>query len=277
MEGRLPSFIVIGAMKAGTTTLHGLLAQHPDIYMSREKELNFFTQAHNRRHGLAWYRQQFPTDLPLCGESSPLYASWPQHDGVPEAILAELPDVRLIYCVRDPISRAVSHFKHLMAVGEDLPPVDEGIFRDDIIIRSRYATQLDRYLEAGFPLERIHVVQAEQLKTDRAAVLEGIYSHLGVDASRAPEAFENDWHVSERKRVPTPRGRVIKQKIKPVVAGLPWSIRSYVDTAILLPFSRKMPSVKLSGETMDRLKALFSEETARLRSLTGHPFAGWSV
>ena len=67
----LPDFIIIGTMKGGTTSLHHYLSQHPEIFMSKQKELNFFIEERNRRRGLKWYESQFNGTERIRGEASP--------------------------------------------------------------------------------------------------------------------------------------------------------------------------------------------------------------
>ncbi len=106
----LPNLLVVGAMKCGTSSLHNYLARHPDIFMSAEKELNFFTGS-NSGQSLDWYKAQFPVDAPVRGESSQNYSKRhnPLFPGAAEAIKAVIPDTKLIYLVRDPIERYRSH------------------------------------------------------------------------------------------------------------------------------------------------------------------------
>ena len=74
----LPDFIIIGAMKCGTTSLHHYLSLHPDISVSRRKELDFFVAEENWARGLAWYESQFPDKGKVRGEASPKYTFNPR-------------------------------------------------------------------------------------------------------------------------------------------------------------------------------------------------------
>ena len=275
--GRMPDFLIIGAMKCGTTTLHILLGHHPDIFTSREKELHYFSREENLARGGAWYRAHFRTDAKLCGESSPSYAAWPHFDGVAERIVATLPDVRLIYCVRDPIARAISHYKDAMTKGYAVAPPDIALTKDVFIRRGCYATQIERYLAAGMPVERIHVVQSERLAEDRAGTVAEVLRFLGVEPRKMPGLPTRDANTSRRRRVPTVTGRRIKRAIAPAINGIPWSLRTHVEATLLAPFSRPMPAISISSETRERLVKKLAPEAARLRAITGMSFPGWSV
>ena len=284
-EGRLPTFVIIGAMKGGTTTLHAVLRTHPEIFMSREKELDFFAEARNLRRGEAWYRRQFRTDRPIRGESSPIYAAWPAHDGVPERMHDLLPDARIVYCVRDPVERAMSHYRHALAAGSkhalgadgDAPSIDEAILREPFLRQGRYGTQLRRYLAAGFPLERIHVVQSERLRSHRDAVVGDVLRFVGADPDGRFAGPREDWHASHRKRVPTPRGRRVKAAVAPVVKRLPWRVRGPAERLMLWPLSTPMPRTAIRPDTRERLREALAAEAEDLRALTGQPFDGWQV
>ena len=276
-RGRLPDFVIIGAMKCGTTSLHGMLGAHPDIFMSREKELHFFAEDMNLGRGEGWYRRHFRTARALCGEASPSYAAWPRHAGVPERMRALIPGAKLIYCVRDPIDRALSHYRHALASGAYRLPVDEGILREPFLRQGRYATQLERYLAAGWPEDRILVVEAEALRTQRKLTLEGILRFLDVDPGRRDVSRVPDRHVSELKRLPSDRGVRLKRGLEPALRHVPWALRTHVERTLLRPLSTPMPKLALRAETRDALRRDFADEAARLRARTGRDFSGWSV
>ena len=108
----LPNLIVIGAAKCGTTSLHAYLDEHPEIAMSREKELHFFVDRKNWGRGIEWYEAQFDASAPVRGESSPGYSAYPLYEGVAERMARVVPDAKLVYLVRDPVERVVSHYTH---------------------------------------------------------------------------------------------------------------------------------------------------------------------
>jgi len=186
----LPNFLVIGAQKAGTTALHQYLRAHPETLVSRPKELKFFLVEGNWGRGVDWYDQQFvvPPGRPeptAVGESSPDYTRFPRFAGVPERIAAVVPDVRLVYLVRDPVERIRSAYQHALANGVERRPIDVAVRNETSYLDdSRYAAQLDRYL-ACFDPAQLLVLDSGALRTDRTATLTRVASHLGID----PEGF----------------------------------------------------------------------------------------
>src|SRR5688500_4010417 len=111
-QAALPNLIIIGGLKCGTTSIHHYLGLHPEVQMSKPKELNFFVSELNWDLGIPWYKSRFDSRFPVRGESSPHYTNQPRFRGVAERIRDNVPDARLIYMVRDPISRILSHWRH---------------------------------------------------------------------------------------------------------------------------------------------------------------------
>ncbi len=161
----LPTFFIIGAPKAGTTSFHYYLNQHPQIQMSAVKEPSFFAPSSNppdaRRsiNRLDQYEQLFDPAVGVRGEASTNYAEYPFRQGVPERIKELVPEAKFVYLVRDPIDRTMSHYHHLVADGGERRSLEE-IFNDlsdprtPCICASLYALQLELYLR-DFPQERI--------------------------------------------------------------------------------------------------------------------------
>ena len=116
MSGRLPDFMLIGAMKSGTTTLHAYLSRHPGLFLCTPKEPGFFSRDERYARGLDWYRELFTDAQPeqLCGEASTCYSRWPHFENAAPRIAADVPGAKLLYITRDPVERAYSHYRHLM-------------------------------------------------------------------------------------------------------------------------------------------------------------------
>lgn len=191
-RGALPTFIVIGAMKSGTVSFHNYLDAHPEIGMSRPKETNFFSTPDHNGHDLRWYRKQFFGRGPQFGESTTWYTKRHERDGVAQRMHAQFPNLRLIYLVRDPVERAVTHFLHDISKGRVTPDDFDAVFADPTTTyfqSSRYAYQLEPYLEL-FGRDRILVITSEDLRDERVATLQRVFAFLGVDASFTTPTFD---------------------------------------------------------------------------------------
>src|SRR5688572_19406956 len=105
--GRLPDFVVIGSMRAGSTSLARYIGAHPSVYMPPKKELHFFDWNWDR--GLDWYRAQFRDATPgaIIGEATPIYIVYRE---AMERLAKACPEARLLVVLRDPVSRAYSHY-----------------------------------------------------------------------------------------------------------------------------------------------------------------------
>jgi hypothetical protein len=146
-----PDFIVIGAMKCATTTLHEQLAAQPGVFMSRPKEPNYFSDDETHARGWEWYSSLFRAANPgnLRGESSTHYTKLPTHALTVDRMVRALPDVKLIYLMRHPIDRLISHYVHEITCGRIRVALSQAIYRHpELIDYSRYAMQLRPFLEA---------------------------------------------------------------------------------------------------------------------------------
>jgi Sulfotransferase family len=203
----LPTFLVVGAAKSGTTSLHRYLAAHPEIAMSSEKEPMCF-EPPNWEERLAEYGALFEEDADVRGESSTAYSAYPWAPDVPDRVRSVIPDARIVYCVRDPIPRMLSHYAQ--NVWDKLPvrPFDE--LMDDLehpmnmpVWCSRFATQYERWAERFGP-ERILVLDQRDLDGDRVGTLTRVFEFLGVDPLFRSEAWNERHNTAEEHGIPKP-------------------------------------------------------------------------
>ncbi len=207
---KVPDFAVIGAMKAGTTSLHNYLNIHPDIYMSRVKEPGLFLDEspYMRANPMVhshWAMRQLTfrgyRGERLVGESSTYYSEAPTLGAeAPENMFAQAPDIRLIYMLRNPFDRIVSHYWHCIDFGIYQGSIDSVIATDDTFLqRSSYFYQISRYLRF-FPMERIHIAFFEDFVREPERVLAGIFAFLGVPSIRVERPNKRHNQSFSRKR-----------------------------------------------------------------------------
>ena len=289
-----PNLFLIGAMKSGTTTLHELLALHPEISMSEPKEPCYFVSPELLqnlwpemwRMGL-WkdasnYLALFK-DKPgarYFGESSTDYSKRPKIDGVVEKIAAFNPDARFVYIMRDPIERTLSHYWHMVEHrGELRAPLDA--IRDDphYLQVSHYADQLAPYIER-FGRERVYALTFEELKRDPQAAVRGVFAWLGVDADFVPQAIRAAHNVTPEQ---------VRQKR----AGMGWLQRlrhsalwdcvgRYCPPALrrigVSWVEKKIPRREADlRPVMDYLRPLQQAQTRSLEAQLGRTFEEWKM
>lgn len=179
---RLPSFVVIGAMKSGTSSLATYLGAHPGVTMSRPKEPNFFADPGNWDKGLDWYRELFPSDATIAGEATTRYTMSPLYVGAAERIHRIIPEARLIYLVRDPIERMRSMFVHQADKHQtSYRSLAEAIERDPTYLEiSRYGTQVRPYLDL-FEEGQILIFTTDELRDLPDAAMTRAFAHIGAD------------------------------------------------------------------------------------------------
>lgn len=221
---RLPDFLIIGAMKAGTTTLFRDLMAGGQVFFPIDKEPERLCDDRVLTpEGRASYAALFAKASPgqLCAEASTAYTKLPVHEGVVERARRVLPDhAKFLYIVRDPVSRALSQHKHELAVGrlETVPDAGEAVRRyGRYLDYSRYAMQLGPWLSAFGP-ERVRVVLFEAYVKSRAETVAAVSRFLGIeprpDLIRADEVFNRaDSRVDPRGIMRWFRGSALYQRV----------------------------------------------------------------
>jgi hypothetical protein len=283
-DGALPNLIVIGGLKCGTTSLHHYLNLHPQIAMSRPKELNFFVAELNWDLGPEWYASHFDAAAPVRGESSPHYTNLPRFAGVADRMRSVLgEDARLIYMVRDPIDRMLSHYLHNVGGGYEHRPLADALTDPDsaYISRSRYAMQLEPFLRE-FGRERIAIVSREELKDDRAGTMRRMFDVCGIDPSFSSEQFEREWETGSGKSAGGFRlmDRAVRlpglRSLDRNFDRLPESLRWLVERLVHDPGTGAAPKPELAGDLRERLADLVRDDVERLEVIAGRRF-GWSL
>jgi hypothetical protein len=276
----LPNLLMIGAAKAGTTSLHSYLAQHPEVSMSQPKELRYFWRDdwHERRD---WYAGHFRPGAIVRGESTPGYSMWPVHNHVPERAAQLVPQAKIIYVVRDPVERIVSHYCQRLADGFRTPlqayieSID--LPENALVCPSRYHTQISRWL-MWFDVSQVMVVDYEDLKVRRAAAVEQILGFLGLEMSEQLD-LDTELNPSAEKYAPTAGGRIAAQVgLWHLSARLPEPIKAPVRPALrTLMFRRLDPSVTLDATSRRRLENHLRPEADAFRERVDRSFPSWSV
>ena len=208
--GRLPDFLVIGATKCGTTSLHDWLSRHEEAFVAPWKEMRFFLPGYRWERGMDWYAAQFAAagDARACGEFSNGYGRGAEHPGVPARVAAALPGVRLVYVVRDPMRRLASHYRHRRVTGREWRDAAAAIREDPAYVETgRYGAEIERWLP-HVPRDRLLVLRAERIFADPAGELARLARHLGL-ALRPDLPFRAENAARDRRPMPRALARVI--------------------------------------------------------------------
>jgi sulfotransferase family protein len=235
----LPDYLIIGAQRAGTTSLHRYLIQHPGVRTTlRTKGVHFFDTAYGR--GMSWYASRFPTKLTAwyvarrhgvelrTGEASPYYLF---HPLVPDRVAEHLPQVKLIALLRDPVQRAYSHYQHELARGFETLPFEEAIEAEparlaadlayrsfehqhhSYLARGRYAEQLDRW-RARFDGDQLLVLSSERFFAEPEPTFARVLEFLELPAF-SPAAWEKHNAHDYRQMGDEVRGRLVEHYREP--------------------------------------------------------------
>lgn len=291
MAQRTPNLFVVGAMRAGTTALHEVLGAHPDIFMSPFKEPAYLADpaelardsriiaaagyAGNRRRYLELFAGA--GDEVFLGESSTHYTKLPRITGVPERMAAFAPDARIVYTVRDPVARTLSHYRFAVRRKDERRPCLEALqvepFYCDV---SDYARQLRPYLDRFGP-GRVHVVVLEDLVANPDRELGSLYEWLGVPGTDAGVVFPK--RNESAARLTRARGPEILHRIgrseryqRLATATFPTRLRNGVRALL----SRSVASDETTDpEVLAYLRGIFRPRVSAFEQLAGRTFPEW--
>src|SRR5215204_3666841 len=289
----MPNFLIIGAMKSGTTALYYYLEQHPDIYMSPVKEPNFFSShkqeiAADTVTELGTYQHLFSggSGKKAIGEASHSYLYEP---GAAAEIRRYIPEARLIAILRNPIDRAYSHFLHMVRSGteplddlaqalqqEEVVGIHKGRTFQDYIGRGLYYDQLERYF-GTFPREQVRVYLYEDLSDAPISTVQDAFRFLEVDDSFVPDVSLRR-NVSGQPKYKTLDGLLRRQ------SRIKHAAKIYLPVRIRWGLSKAFDDLKtrnlvepppLQSEVRRQLIRVYREDILKLQDLIHRDLSGW--
>lgn len=297
-HARAPAFIIIGAMKSGTTTLHAYLKRHPRIFFAEQKEPGYFGEDNKYAKGQDWYMGLFhgAREEQVCGEASASCTRLLEHPNAAPRMARLLPNARLIYVMRHPVERAYSHYAVIMAwrcTTKGLPPLTlAGALREypTILDTSSYARQIERYLEY-FDRRSILLLLLDDVRSRPEAVMDQVQRFVGVEpidllarkplwlnqagnaivvreARRRFDALRSSPGMGLlRKAVPTVLRRRIRRRVLELLRHSR-SVRCAADE-----FRQGLEP--LAGASRAALAAALKDETLRLEALLDRDLGEW--
>jgi hypothetical protein len=288
--GGYPNLFLLGAAKCGTTSLHYYLNQHPSIHMSREKEPNYFSFAEAPVRPLHVisdphrYRALFDSDLPIRGEASVTYTFHPYPAGVPERIHAVAPDAKFIYLVRDPVRRALSHYRHRVVLGEETRTLSEVVHDPDepterYLAASSFAHQAEQYLRL-FSQDRFLFLEHGDLLANRDRLLRTCFEFLEVDPTFVSQKWSRRLNETDGQRRYSALANTLRHSA-PYRRTIGW-MSPDTRARLLAPVRRLLTQeVQLDEDVDPALLSIWAErlapQAAAFRALSGLELADWSV
>lgn len=194
MPGTLPTFLIVGAAKSGTSSLWHYLRAHPDVFVPEEKEIYFFDRDQVFQQGTEWYASLFAEagGRKAIGEATPTYMSSPE---AVERMASIVPEARLVAILRNPVDRAFSHYLHARYYGMERATFAEAVARERAapegqewpyyLLFGRYLPQLERLVK-HFSREKVLVLLLDDLERDPIRTFKRLANHLGIDDSVIP-------------------------------------------------------------------------------------------
>lgn len=265
----LPNFLIIGAPRAGTTWVAKNLMGHPEIYIPKKKELHYFDQHYDK--GSAYYGAFFTgvTSEKAVGEVTPAYLATPE---APERISKDLPSVKLIVTLRNPVDRLYSRYlrgRGNYKENENLSFEEKIRAKPALVEEGFYCDHLLRYYKC-FPKQQILVLLYDELERDPAAYLRSIYEYLDVNIAFKSDIIDQQINkATQQKRYAKSRSLWYLAKVleKMKAGGMAERLRSTLEPA--LPAMRK--------ETREWLvREVYQEKNKLLQELIGRDLSAWS-
>jgi hypothetical protein len=279
-----PEVYLIGAQKAGTTTLAYLLSQHPNICIAKTKEPHYFTS--NSSKSLAWYQKQFLNhENTICIDASTSYSFAPlsvensqynnqQFQNIPQKIYSINPDAKFIYLLRDPIDRTYSGYWHSFNTGREHRSFGEAIRNDHFHLDvSNYYGQLSLWLEY-FPLESFLFLLFEDMKNNSEQAVQKCFKFLEIDS-------ENIKLNLQEHRNKTESVNFVGRRFKRIFKELDYSGFGFMAPSLVRKFIQEltMNSNNTIPKTSEKervfLREYFVDKNHDLANLTGLSLNKW--
>lgn len=264
-----PDFIIIGAMKSATSTLHSQLALQPDIFMTTPKEPNYFSDNSEYERGEDWYNSLFADAKAndLCGESSTHYTKLPDYPLTIERMAKRVESPKLIYVMRHPIDRLVSHYIHQWSQNIIKCDINQAIEQyDELIEYSCYAKQLAPYFKQ-FGSANVLPIFTEAIRNSPQKQLEKVASFIGYEKEVLWETDEVSQNIS-KDRIREFRGYdfLINSKLMTQLRRslVPENLRNKVKNKLSM---QKRPEI--DNAHIEDLTILFDKDMAELADWLG--------
>lgn len=266
-----PNLIVIGAMKAGTSTLHDYLSLHPDIYASKVKELDYFLWNYSK--GEDWYTSNFKDNKKYRLESSPNYTKFFK-DWVYAAkkMHKDIPHCKLIYLIRNPTERTLSECRHIeINPNKTIPKLLSSDPENELLTNSKYHIHIKEYLKY-FNNEQLLILKMESLIFKPDNVLEEVASFLNITNFTSQVKIHSNNSFGNNQ----PTKTAIKLNENPLFFKLKKKIKSKLIKRLYKKIFYKRKNIfNASQKTKKLLDEYFEKDINQLERITNMSFEEW--
>ncbi len=292
-NSKIPNFMIIGAAKCGTTTLHHLFSQHPQIYLPQAKETHFFDLDYQYEKGKSFYLNTYYSKVnkqhKVIGDATPSYLRFPSK--VIPRIKSTIgdDDMKFFVMLRDPVQRAWSHYLHTVRIAEETLDFDEalrlesqrleenptkwvGYFNDGL-----YAQQLKPWLE-HYPRESFRIFKLDDLKDNAEETLKICFDFLEVDTRTSSIDFSGK-NLRQTMRSPTLM-RLIRGKFQGsqlIKNVIPFHIRRRIVDNLVSINARVVSKEEtlLGSDLANQLRERYRPSVDELETLLDRDFSQW--
>jgi Sulfotransferase domain len=277
-----PNYMLIGASKCASSSICTLLGQHPDVFMVKCKETAFFSNDEIYQRGFDWYESLYNEvgDKKMLGEGSNRYTMKEIFPHTVSRIVSYNPDLKLIYCVRNPITRIESFWMELRSHGGEVCHYDFNkavrFNRDRLVDSSNYWQQLNAF-RPYFPDNRIHIVFYEDFKNDPTTVMRSCFQFLDVDPDIALES--PNLHIGDYSSKTVPRN--ILSQLREY--SLFRTSKKLIPTSVRKQIKKLLLSKKVSGrpqwhpEAREWVADILEDDSHKFLEYYGKPKDYWKL
>jgi hypothetical protein len=308
MDVKLPNFLIVGAMRSGTTSLWRYLKQHPQIYMPSLKEPRFLASSIFLKLGDEFYRfQRVCKSDPTCtfedyielfrnvkdesaiGEASPHYL-YPYGSTIP-TIKHYLGDVKIVIILRNPADRAFSAYKHALLISsknspyKELLPFEKCLEIEEERRKNEVWPMMNFYKDLGFyyrqvkaymeNFSRVKVCLYDDLKMHALGLIHDVYNFLEVDSSFIPE-------VGVKHNISPPMNKVLREFLldydhflKKLIRPILLNTIGINNTEKLVNLFKNVDQIKMRPETRRYLIDLYRDDILKLQDLIQRDLTSW--
>jgi len=275
---KIPNFFIAGASKSGTGWLKQCLSEHPEVFIPKGPNPNYFSR--NYEKGKEWYLSFFEsaTDEKKVGEKSTSYII---HENSANRMHRFNPKASVYFVLRDPIERAYSHYKMLLRAGEVSEDVDNVLNNKSPLVREGlYYRHISRFM-SHFGSDRVNVLFFKDLKESKKRFVQNLYRKLGVESDFVPEMVKYKYNTTKnRPRFQKAYNGMVSfiqwiQRKSPKVWEIVKYLRKKGYTKVFHYLNRGEPFPEISGKRRNELKKFYQKDIKNLEKLLNVKVSHW--